>query len=356
LGGGRPEEVRIIDLRSDTITKPTAAMRQAMAEAEVGDDVYGEDPTVNRLEKRAAEIFGKEAALFVPTGTMGNTIAIKLHTTHGQEVICEARSHVFNYELAMMAWFSGCVARPIYAENGILTWEQIRREIRPLGPHAAPTGLIELENTHNMAGGSVYPPEVLREICDNAHEMGLKVHLDGARIFNAAAYLGRSVLEITAPCDTVMFCLSKGLGAPVGSMLVGSAEAIERARLYRKRLGGGMRQAGVLAAAGLIALEEMPSRLSEDHANAAFLADALSKMPGISVPHEVQTNIVVFDIAGTGLTTEEFSARLKARGILINGIGGTRMRLVTHMDVSREDCEKALTALAQVAAGAAVNA
>ncbi|HOL70657.1 MAG TPA: low-specificity L-threonine aldolase [Bryobacteraceae bacterium] len=356
LGGGRPEEVRIIDLRSDTVTKPTAAMRQAMAEAEVGDDVYGEDPTVNRLEKRAAEIFGKEAALFVPTGTMGNTIAIKLHTTHGQEVICEARSHVFNYELAMMAWFSGCVARPIYAENGILTWEQIRREIRPLGPHAAPTGLIELENTHNMAGGSVYPPEVLREICDNAHEMGLKVHLDGARIFNAAAYLGRSVLEITAPCDTVMFCLSKGLGAPVGSMLVGSAEAIERARLYRKRLGGGMRQAGVLAAAGLIALEEMPSRLSEDHANAAFLADALSKMPGISVPHEVQTNIVVFDIAGTGLTTEEFSARLKARGILINGIGGTRMRLVTHMDVSREDCEKALTALAQVAAGAAVNA
>ncbi|HPQ16563.1 MAG TPA: threonine aldolase family protein, partial [Bryobacteraceae bacterium] len=186
LGGGRPEEVRIIDLRSDTVTKPTAAMRQAMAEAEVGDDVYGEDPTVNRLEKRAAEIFGKEAALFVPTGTMGNTIAIKLHTTHGQEVICEARSHVFNYELAMMAWFSGCVARPIYAENGILTWEQIRREIRPLGPHAAPTGLIELENTHNMAGGSVYPPEVLREICDNAHEMGLKVHLDGARIFNAA--------------------------------------------------------------------------------------------------------------------------------------------------------------------------
>ncbi|MGE5569983.1 MAG: low-specificity L-threonine aldolase [Rhodospirillales bacterium] len=356
LGGGRPEEARIIDLRSDTVTRPTAAMRRAMAEAEVGDDVYGEDPTVNRLEKRAAEIFGKEAGLFVPTGTMGNTIGIKLHTSHGQEVICEARSHVFNYELSMMAWFSGCVARPIYADNGILTWEQIRREIRPLSPHAAPTGLIELENTHNMAGGSVYPPEVLREICDGAHELGLKVHLDGARIFNAAAYLGRSVLEITAPCDTVMFCLSKGLGAPVGSMLVGTAEAIERARLYRKRLGGGMRQAGVLAAAGLIALEEMPLRLGEDHANARFLADALSKMPGISVPHEVQTNIVVFDIAGTGLTTEEFSARLKARSILINGIGGTRMRLVTHMDVNREDCERALTALAQVAAGAAVNA
>ncbi len=282
LRGADPEEARTVDLRSDTVTKPTASMRRAMAEAEVGDDVYGEDPTINRLERRAAEIFGKEAGLFVPTGTMGNTIGVKLHTEHGQEVICEARSHVFNYELSMMAWFSGCVARPIHADDGILSWEQIRREIRPLGPHAAPTGMIEIENTHNMAGGSVYPPEVVREICDGAHELGLKVHLDGARIFNAAAYLGKPVLEITAACDTVMFCLSKGLGAPVGSLLVGTAEAIARARLYRKRLGGGMRQAGVLAAAGLIALEEMPARLCEDHANARFLADALSQMAGVS--------------------------------------------------------------------------
>ncbi len=356
LGGADPEQTRVIDLRSDTVTRPTPAMRRAMAEAEVGDDVYGEDPTVNRLERRAAEIFGKEAGLFVPTGTMGNTIAVKLHTEHGQEVICEARSHVYNYELSMMAWFSGCVARPVHAEDGILTWERIRREIRPLGPHWAPTGLIEIENTHNMAGGSVYPAEVLREICDGAHDLGLKVHLDGARIFNAAAYLCKPVLEITAACDTVMFCLSKGLGAPVGSLLVGTEEAIARARLYRKRLGGGMRQVGVLAAAGLIALEEMPARLGQDHDNARFLADALSRMAGITVPHHVQTNIVVFDIAGTGLTTAEFSARLKTRGILINGIGGTRMRLVTHMDASRADCERALTALAEVAAGAVANA
>jgi threonine aldolase len=347
------EDQRIVDLRSDTVTRPTPAMRRAMYEAEVGDDVYGEDPTVNRLEQRAAEIFGKEAGLFVPTGTMGNTIAVKLHTEHGQEVICEARSHVLNYELAMMAWFSGCVARPIVADSGILRWEQIRREIRPLGPHCAPTGLVEIEDTHNMAGGSVYPQEVVDEICDGAHELGLKVHMDGARVFNAAAHLGRTVREITAKVDTVMFCLSKGLGAPVGSLLVGTADAIVRGRLYRKRLGGGMRQAGILAAAGLIALEEMPARLAEDHENARFLADALNRMVGIRVVHEIQTNIVVFDISGSGLTTAEFSARLKSGGVLINGIDATRMRLVTHLDVSRDDSERAVAVLEQVAAGAA---
>src|SRR5689334_8021299 len=279
----------IIDLRSDTVTKPTPAMRRAMAEAEVGDDVYGEDPTVNRLEQRAAEIAGKEAALFVPTGTMGNTIAVKLHTEHGQEVICEARGHVLNYELAMMAWFSGCVARPIYSETGILRWEQIKREIRPLGPHWAPTGLIEIENTHNMAGGTVYPLDVIREISDGARELGLKVHMDGARVFNAAEALGRTVREIVAPVDTVMFCLSKALGAPVGSMLAGTKADIARARLYRKRLGGGMRQAGVLAAAGLIALEDHPARLGRDHENARWLAGQLAKIPGISIdPKKVE--------------------------------------------------------------------
>ena len=216
----------------------------------MGDDVYGEDPTVNRLEQRAAEITGKEAALFVPTGTMGNTIGVKVHTQHGQEVICEARAHVLNYELAMMAWFSGCVARPIFADGGILSWAQINSEIRPLGPHWAPTGLIEIENTHNMGGGTVYPMDMVREICDGAHELGLKVHMDGARVFNAAQALGVRVQEIVAPVDTVMFCLSKALGAPVGSMLAGTREDMARARLYRKRLGGGMRQAGVLAAAG----------------------------------------------------------------------------------------------------------
>lgn len=346
------QQTRLIDLRSDTVTRPTPAMRRAMAEAEVGDDVYGEDPTVNRLEQRAAEIFGKEAALFVPSGTMGNTIAVKLHTQHGQEVICDARSHVVNYELAMMAWFSGCLPRPIATDDGILRWEQVRREIRPLGPHRAPTGLIELESTHNLAGGTVYPKEVLDEICDGTHELGLKVHLDGARIFNAAVFLNRPVCEIAARCDTVMLCLSKGLGAPVGSLLVGTAEAMAQARLYRKRLGGGMRQAGVLAAAGLIALEQMPARLGEDHANARYLAEALSAMPGIKVTHRVETNIVIFDIRGTGLATAEFSARLKARGILMNGINANQMRLLTHFDVSRADCERAAAALAEVAAGA----
>ncbi|HXN49779.1 MAG TPA: GntG family PLP-dependent aldolase [Bryobacteraceae bacterium] len=337
----------IIDLRSDTVTRPSPAMRRAMAEAEVGDDVYREDPTVNRLEQRAAQIFGREAGLFVPSGTMGNTIGIKVHTHHGQEVICEARGHVLNYELAMMAWFAGCVARPIFSQNGILNWDQIRPEIRPLHSHYAPTGVIELENTHNIAGGSVYPPEVFDRIADGAHEMGIRVHLDGARIFNAATYLGRPVHEITAKADTVMFCLSKGLGAPVGSMLVGTAETIAAARLFRKRLGGGMRQAGVLAAAGLIALEEGPARLSEDHANARFLADAFSRIKGIQIAHEVQTNIVIFDVAGTGLAAADLSARLKSLGVLMNPVRGSLMRFVTHLDVTRADCEAAAEIFAQ---------
>ncbi len=340
-----------IDLRSDTVTRPTPAMRRAMFEAEVGDDVYGDDPTVNRLERRAAEVFGKEAALFVPSGTMGNTIGVKIHTRHGQEVICEARAHVLNYELSMLAWFSGCVARPIYASDGILRWAQVREEIRPLHAHRAQTGLVELENTHNVAGGTVMPPDVFEEICDGAHEAGVQVHLDGARIFNAAAFLGKSVREITAKADTVMFCLSKGLCAPVGSLLVGTADAIAQGRLYRKRLGGGMRQVGVLAAAGLIALEEMPKRLPEDHSNARFLADGLGRIPGIRITHEIQTNIVIFDISGTSLSTAQFSARLKERGVLMNGIDATRMRLLTHNDVNRPACEKALGAMEEAARG-----
>jgi threonine aldolase len=337
----------MIDLRSDTVTKPTVAMRRAMMEAEVGDDVYGEDPTVNLLEQRAAEATGKEAALFVPSGTMGNSIAVKLHTEHGQEVICDARSHLLNYELAMMAWFSGCVARAIAGEDGILTWEQIRREVRPLGPHWAPTGLVEIENTHNMAGGTIYPLRTIREICDGAHERGLKVHMDGARVFNAAAAMGVPVREIVAPVDTVMFCLSKALGAPVGSMLAGPAAAIARGRLYRKRLGGGMRQAGVLAAAGLIALDETPNVLADDHCNAKFVAEGLSRIPGIAVdPAKVMTNIVIFDVSGTGLVSAEISARLKQRGVLINGINERQMRAVTHYDVDRAACEQALEAVA----------
>ncbi len=346
------EPVACIDLRSDTVTRPTPAMRRAMTEAEVGDDVYGEDPTVNALERRAAEIFGREAALFVPSGTMGNTIAVKLYTRHGQEVICEERSHVFNYELAMLAWFAGCIARPVRAEDGILRWEHIRPAIQPLSPHRAPTGLIVLENTHNMAGGAVTPPEVMREICLQAHERGLKVHLDGARIFHAATFLGVNAAQLCAGCDTVMFCLSKGLCAPVGSMLVGRREDMEQARLLRKRLGGGMRQAGVLAAAGLVALNEMTARLAEDHRKAAWLAEEISRIRGLRLTHRVQTNIVIFDVSGTGLAAAEFSRRLKQRGVLINPVNETCLRAVTHHDADFEACRQALTAIAEIAAGA----
>jgi threonine aldolase len=341
----------MIDLRSDTVTRPTAAMRRAMMEAEVGDDVYGEDPTVNRLEQLAAQITGKEAALFVPTGTMGNTIGIKLHTQHGEEVICEARSHVFNYELAMMGWFCGCVARPIEGAGGILDWDQVRREIRPLGPHWAPTGVITMENTHNRAGGTIYPMATIREICDGAHERGLKVHMDGARIFNASVASGVPVREIAAPADTVMFCVSKALGAPVGSLLAGTAEAIARGRLYRKRLGGGMRQAGVLAAAALVALEETPPRLCADHANARYIAEGLARIPGIEIdPTAVETNIVIFDVGATGLASAEISTRLERRGVLINGVGPCQMRAVTHYDVDRRGCEAALAAMVEAVA------
>ena len=343
----------MIDLRSDTVTRPTAAMRQAMFEAEVGDDVYGEDPTVNRLEQRAAEILGKQAAVFVPTGTMGNTVAIKIHTQHGQEVICESRAHILDWELSMTAWFSGCLVRSIQTEDGILRWDVMKEFVRPGSPHSAPTGVIELENTHNMAGGMVYPMDVLQEVAGHAREARIPVHMDGARIFNAACYLNKPVRELAAHADTVMFCLSKGLGAPAGSMVVGTEEAIARGRLFRKRLGGSMRQAGVLAAAGLIALEEMPHRLGEDHLNARFLAAELARIPGIRLDAErVQTNIVIFDINGTGLTIREIAAALKARGVLMSSANARQMRAVTHYDVSRTDCATAASAFAEVVSAA----
>lgn len=341
----------MIDLRSDTVTKPTPEMRRAMMEAEVGDDVYGEDPTINRLEQRAAEIAGKEAALFVPTGTMGNTIGIKLLTEHGQEVICDSRAHILDYELAMVAWFSGCVVRPVPTENGVLQWDQVRRLIKPVSPHAAPTGAVALENTNNMHGGTVYPLSVVRGICEGAHERGVRVHMDGARVFNAATALGVTVREIAAPVDTIMFCLSKALGAPVGSMLAGPADLIAKGRLYRKRLGGGMRQAGVLAAAGLIALEQTPKRLAEDHCNAKFLAEGLSRIPGIEVdPAKVCTNITIFDVSGTGVAPAEISVRLRQCRVLINPINERQMRAVTHYDVDRAACAQALVAMADALA------
>ena len=343
----------MIDLRSDTVTKPTAKMRAAMAAAEVGDDVYGEDPTVNRLEKRAAEIFGREAAIFVPTGTMGNQIAIRMHTDHGQEVICEARSHILDWEMAMVAAFSGCVPRTVAGERGVMRWEQIERAIAPKIYYRAQTALVAVENTHNMAGGTVTPLEVMQEIWDGAKSVGLKTHLDGARIFNASAAAGKDVATLTKGFDTVMFCLSKGLGAPVGSMLVGSRSDIDRARVFRKALGGGMRQAGVLAAAGLIALEEMPARLKEDHVNARMMAEKIAACDCVEVDLEsVQTNIVFFKMKKGG--AQELVAGLKKDGILCSAIGGDSVRLVTHYDVSREDCERAASeivkALGSVAA------
>ena len=339
----------IVDLRSDTVTRPSAAMRRAMAEAEVGDDVYGEDPTVNRLQEGAAEIFGREAALFVPSGSMGNLIAIKVWAQPSNEVICEQRGHINQYELASMSAVAGCMPRTTPAPDGILTWDLIEPLIRPETYYYSQTALVSLENTHNMHGGTVYPPAVTEDVCQRAHAAGLRVHLDGARIFNAAVALGKSVADITRNCDSVMFCLSKGLGAPVGSMLVGTKEFIQKAHIARKLLGGGMRQVGVLAAAGLIALEESPKNLHRDHENAKVLADGLAKIKGISLDTaKVVTNIVIFDVRGTGRTAAEICSELGKRKILSGPTDKFSIRMVTHCDVNRAGIESALTAIAEV--------
>jgi threonine aldolase len=345
-GGGS----NVVDLRSDTITRPTAEMRSAMAEAEVGDDVYGEDPTVNRLESRALEIFGKEAALFVPTGCMGNLIAIKVHTHHGDEVICDERSHVNLYELASMSAIAGCMPRIARGDDGILTWAQIEAVIRPRIYYDSQTALICLENSHNMAGGMLYPTARVDDICGHAHEAGLKVHLDGARIFNAAAALADNVAAMTRKVDSVMFCLSKGLGAPVGSMLVGTKPFIEKSRIYRKMFGGGMRQAGVIAAAGLIALEKSPDRLHIDHKNAKRLAEGVAKIPGFVIdPAKVKTNIVIFDCSKTGKTAVEWCDILYKRGLWAQDTALHSVRFVTHCDVNEADIERALAILQEAA-------
>jgi threonine aldolase len=340
---------KIIDLRSDTVTKPSPAMRQAMAEAEVGDDVYIEDPTVNRLQERAAELFGREAGLFVPSGSMGNLTCIMAQTQPGQEVICESSGHIYSYEMASMAALAGVLPRLVPGDDGILSWEKIKPAIREKAYYRSQTALVALENTHNMAGGTVYPTDVAMNICDRAHEAGLKVHLDGARIFNAATYLGQSVAVITEKFDSVQFCLSKGLGAPVGSMIVGKRDFIERCRVIRKMLGGGMRQVGVLAAAGLVALQEGPNHLSADHDNARILARGLAETPGVRIDSsKVQTNIVMFDIRRTSMNAALLVDRLEQRGVLGGAIDETRIRLVTHRDVNRADCEHAVVILREV--------
>ena len=335
-----PESV--IDLRSDTVTKPSAEMRRAMADAEVGDDVFIEDPTINRLQDRAAEVFRREAALFVPSGSMGNLTCIFAQTRPGQEVICEEAGHIYNYEMASMSALAGVLPRVVQGEDGILSWEVVSKAIRPKIYYRPQTALISLENTHNMAGGTVYPTKVANEICDKAHDAGIAVHLDGARIFNAATYLGENVAEMTKKFDSIQFCLSKGLGAPVGSMIVGTREFIERCRSIRKMLGGGMRQAGVLAAAGLIALEKGPKRLQIDHDNAKLLASQLASIPGIKLSAaKVQTNIVIFDVAGAGWSSGDLLKVLAERGVLAVPVDNTKVRMVTHLDVNRDQVERA---------------
>lgn len=343
---------RFIDLRSDTVTQPTEEMRQAMARAEVGDDVYGEDPTINRLEELAAEKVGKEAALFVPSGTMGNQISVLTHTQRGDEVIVESEAHIYFYEVAGLAALSSVQVRLVKGVRGVLDPADVAAAIRPANIHFPRSALLCLENTHNRAGGTVTGVQRMRELAEVAHAHGLAVHLDGARIFNAAIALGVDVKELTASVDSVMFCLSKGLSAPVGSLVAGSKEWIARARKYRKLLGGGMRQAGVLAAAGIVALEKMVDRLAEDHANARLLGEGLAQIPGIKLDlATVQTNMVTFEIEKPGLDGAAFVRELLVRGVKANATGPRRIRFVTHKDVNREDVLTALKVVEEIMRG-----
>jgi len=331
-----------IDLRSDTVTRPTPQMRRAMAEAEVGDDVYGEDPTVGRLEARAAELLGMEAALFVPSGTMGNAVAIRILTERGDEVLVERRSHVVRYELSAMSVLSGVMPRMVDSPGGHLTPEQILAAAAPRAYYKSDVSLVVLENTHNLGGGTVLGVAETQAVIAAAREAGFRVHLDGARIWNAAVALGVAPSALTAGADTVMTCLSKGLGCPVGSLVVSSRERIEGARRARKLLGGGMRQAGILAAAGLVALDGHVSRLAEDHANARLLGEALSRAKGVRVA-PVETNIVVATLEAR--TAPEVVVALRERGVLAIAMDARTLRLVTHRDVTRLDCERAAAAI-----------
>ena len=342
--------MKIIDLRSDTVTHPTDAMRQAMFEAVVGDDVFGEDPTVNRLEAMAAQKMGKEAALFTASGTMSNLIAVLTHTQHGNEIILGSESHIFCYEVGGAAALGGVVMRTVPNDNnGQLALDDIEKAIRDkTNIHYPETTLLCLENTQNRCGGAVLTPEYTDRTVQLAHRYGLSVHLDGARIFNAAVALGIPAVELTRGADSVGFCLSKGLSAPVGSVLCGSKDFIERARKRRKMLGGGMRQAGVIAAAGIVALETMIDRLDEDHAHARKLAEGLRQIKGITVMQEkVSTNIVIFDLSPS-LSVPQFIAKLASSGVKISRFGNNRFRAVTNRMVNVADIEYALNHIEQI--------
>ncbi len=340
----------MIDLRSDTVTKPTENMRKASFEAEVGDDVYGEDPTVIKLEEKAADMLGKEAALFVTSGTQGNQIAVLTHCRPADEVILEAESHIFYYEGAAISAFAGVQPRTIVGDKGAMDPAEVEAAIRPDDIHMPETGLILLENTHNRAGGAVVPLENMRAIKEVAESSNIPVHLDGARLFNAAAALDVPVKQIAQYTDTVQFCLSKGLGAPVGSIIAGSRPFIEEARKWRKRLGGGLRQVGVVAAPGLVALTEMTERLAEDHENAAVLARGIAEIEGLEIENDVETNIVLINVKNAGMTSAEFVEKLKNEGVLSGGFGPYTVRLTTHYDVSRKDIEKTIEMIKKVVA------
>jgi threonine aldolase len=340
------EPGQVVDLRSDTLTKPTPAMRQAMAEADVGDDVFGEDPTVNRLESMAAERLGKEAALFVTSGTMGNQVSLMAHTQRGDEIILDENSHIFNYEVAALAVLSAVQPRTLHGLHGILDPEDVRQAVRFPNIHYPKDTLVCVESTHNRGGGTVYPLQTLRDIRGIATEHGMAVHLDGARFFNACVATGSPVREVAAQADSVTFCLSKGLSAPVGSVVTGPRAFIDRARRARKMLGGGMRQAGILAAAGIVALETMVDRLSQDHENARVLAEGLATLPGIQIDlNLVQTNIVIFAVKRNDLDAPGLILKLGEQGIKAFAVSADRIRMVTHKDVDRAGIERALEVL-----------
>jgi threonine aldolase len=337
----------VVDLRSDTLTTPTPEMREAMGRAEVGDDVWGEDPTVQRLETLAAERTGQEAALYVTSGTQGNLVSVLAQTQPGQEVILDLDSHVYNYEVGGASLIGGVQMRPVKTERGFLTPEQVREAVRPANIHLPISALVCLENTHNRHGGTCCTAEDIAAVARAAHDAGLRVHLDGARLFNAAVALRREAREFTRDVDSVTFCLSKGLGAPVGSVVCGSADFVTRARRWRKLLGGGMRQAGVLAAAGLVALERMVDRLAEDHANARALADGLTPLPGLAIDRaSVQTNIVILRVTGAASIqrTAELVRACAERKVKVHGISPTSIRCVTHKDVDADDVARAVDA------------